>query len=250
MFSDGQNTTCVNRWVSLYQGCILSGILFSVCTCVLLCNGKDMSLFKYADDMALVSHMRNSNVQAQPVEQVQAFRYLDIDLVFSQHSDTTYKKKKQTTYSPARRTFQVSKDVLTSVYRSPVESVLTFNTSTWFNNKVTIKHKTRLSRIVNHTSKIIGYPDSAYLSSTAAQWSLSKGGLITEDPLHLLHHSIQLRPSGRCFSVPLAGWSIYKIFFILWAISNSTAQIRIATTAQDNFRKCCVVQNKMFQMRE
>lgn len=93
MFSAGQNTTCVNRWVSLYQGCILSGILFSVCTDNILCNGEDMSLFKYADDMALVSHMRNSNVQAQPVEQVQAFRYLDIDLVFSQHTDTTYKKK-------------------------------------------------------------------------------------------------------------------------------------------------------------
>lgn len=43
--------------------------------------------------MALVSHMRYANVQAQPVEQVQAFRYLDIDLVFSQHTDTTYKKK-------------------------------------------------------------------------------------------------------------------------------------------------------------
>lgn len=28
----------------------------------ILCNGEDMSLFKYADDMALVAHMRNSNV--------------------------------------------------------------------------------------------------------------------------------------------------------------------------------------------
>lgn len=140
--------------------------------------------------------------------------------VFATHRHNIQKKAKQRIHLLRKlRTFQVSKDVLTLVYRSPVESVLSLNASTWFNNKVTIKHKTRLSRIVNHTSKIIGYPGSAYLSSTAAQWSLRKGSLITEDPLHPLHHSFQLRPSGRCFSVPLAGWSIYKICFILWAIA-------------------------------
>lgn len=138
--------------------------------------------------------------------------------VFATHRHNMQKKQNNVfTCSENSELFRSARTF--SVYRSPVESVLTLNASTWFNNKVTIKHKTRLSRIVNHPSKIIGYPDSAYLSSTAAQWSLRKGSLITEDPLHPLHHSFQLRPSGRCFSVPLAGWSIYKIFFVLWAMA-------------------------------
>ena len=43
------------------QGCVLSPILFSIYTNNFTCNNMDFSLLKYADDMALVAHVRDMN---------------------------------------------------------------------------------------------------------------------------------------------------------------------------------------------
>ena len=193
-FSAGQTTQVKSTKLilntGLPQGCVLSPILFSVYTNNILCHSEGMALLKYADDIALVAHMANTDtptrylevvnnlaqtfvelslelgrggrdkasplfqpvsIQGQIVEQVRVFRYLGIEmdtsLSFSQHTDATYKKA---CLHLLRKliTFQVSKDILTLVYRSLIESVLTFHISSWY-NQLTIKHKTKLTRIVN-----------------------------------------------------------------------------------------------------
>ena len=87
------------------------------------------------------------SIQGQIVEQVQVFRFLGIEmdtsLSFSQHTDATYKKARLHLLRKLI-TFQVSKDILTLVYRSLIESVLTFHISSWY-NQLTIKHKTKLT---------------------------------------------------------------------------------------------------------
>ena len=72
------------------------------------------------------------------VEQVNVFKYLgtDIDnhLSFTQHADNIYRKAQQCMFLLRRlRGFNVKQDILTLVYRSLIESVLTFNLTSWYN---------------------------------------------------------------------------------------------------------------------
>ena len=89
---------------------------------------------------------RHQNI-ALLVEQVQVCRYLGIEMdtnpvLLSTHGHKTYKKAHQRLHLLRKlRTFQVSKDILTWVYRFLIESVLTCNISSWC-NQLTIKHKT------------------------------------------------------------------------------------------------------------
>ncbi|KAJ8349037.1 hypothetical protein SKAU_G00276260 [Synaphobranchus kaupii] len=87
------------------------------------------------------------------VEQVGAFKYLgtEIDslLSFSQHADSVYRKAQQRLFLLRKlRSFDVRKDILTAVYKSLIETVLTFNITSWF-NFISVKNKSKLSRIIN-----------------------------------------------------------------------------------------------------
>ena len=252
------------------QGCVLSPVLFSVYTNNITCNSEGISLFKYADDMALVAHLTDTtaldryqqavenlaqtfnqlclelnvqktkelccggrresatalfkplSIQGQLVEQVESFKYLGTDLdnclSFSQHADTIFKKSQQRLYLLRKlRTFNVSTHVLTLVYQSLIESLLTFNISSWY-SLLSSKHKTKLSRTVNQASKIIGAPQTP-LSELYSRSVIRKATLITEDSSHPLHHCFQLLPSGKRHKVPLARKNIYKKSFIPSAIT-------------------------------
>ena len=138
------------------------------------------------------------------------------------------------------RTFQVSKDILTLVYRSLIESVLTFNIASWY-NQLTIKHKTKLTRIVNQAGKIPGCPHP--LSELYSRAAIRKAILITEDLSLPLHDSFQLLPSGRRFNGPLARKNTYKKSFIPSAIAllNSTTlttQSAVTSTPMSCFYVC------------
>ena len=165
------------------QGCVLSPILFSIYTNNITCNNNmDFSLLKYADDIALVAHIRDVNslsayhklvgklmtwieesslelnisktkklccggkhtsnslhplfeplrLHGQAVEQVEAFRYLGMEmdscLSFSHHTDSVYKKAQKRLFLLRElRDFNVKKDILIVVYKSLIESILTFN---------------------------------------------------------------------------------------------------------------------------
>lgn len=133
-------------------------------------------------------------MEGQTVEQVQIFRYLgtkmDTSLSFSQQTDLIFKKAQQRLHLLRKlRTFQVSKDILTLVYRSLIESVLTFNISSWYNQH-SIKHKTRLTRIVNKAVKITGSPQPS-LPELYSRAVIRKANLIIEDPSQPLHNSLQ-----------------------------------------------------------
>lgn len=109
------------------------------------------------------------------------------------HTDATYKHMAQRLHLLRKlRSFQVRKDEL---WFTTPSSVITFNISPLYNQLI-IKHKTRLSRIVNQIAIII---DSSKLPLSELY---RKANLITEDPSHPLHHSFQLLPSGRRYNIP------------------------------------------------
>ena len=101
-------------------------------------------------------------VNNEPVEVVSNFKYLgtfvDIDntLSFSDNSDLIYKKSQQRLYLLQKlRSFDVSRELLQIVYKSLVESVLTFNIVVWYGN-LGVKGKAKLARIVGMAGKITG----------------------------------------------------------------------------------------------
>lgn len=161
------------------------------------------------------------SINGQPVEQVNVFKYLgteiDTSMSFSQHADSVYKKAQQRLHLLRKlRDFNVSKDILTRVYQSLIESLLTFNISGWY-NALTVKHKSKLARIINQASKIIGSPQTP-LTELHTRSVLRIATVITQDPTHPLNQSFQLLPSGRRYRVPLARKNVYKKSFVPTAI--------------------------------
>ena len=81
---------------------------------------------------------------------------LDESLSFCDHVDYVYKKAHQRLFLLRKlNSFDVSQHILQLVYMGLIESVLSFNIITWYGN-VSAKNKTKLARVVNAASKLIG----------------------------------------------------------------------------------------------
>ena len=111
-----------------------------------------------ARDTSLLQSVR---IKTEDVESVKTFKYmylgavLDSNLSFTTHVDTVCKKANQRMYLIRKlKTFDVDKKVLEMIYRSLVESILTFNIVTFYGH-LTVKQKNRLNKIVNIATKLI-----------------------------------------------------------------------------------------------
>ena len=156
------------------------------------------------------------------MEAVSSFKYLgtvvDSKFSFNDNAAYVYKKAQQRLYLLRKlRSFRVGRQVLESVYRRLVESVLSFNIVTWYGN-LSVKNRAWLARVVNTASKIIGVEqkqlcDLYHLS--VCRKSLS----ILHDIPHPLNFCFQHLPSGRRLKVPLAKKNVYKKYFTPTAVS-------------------------------
>ena len=162
------------------------------------------------------------SIDSQDVEIVTSFKYLgsqlDKDLNFRVNTDSIYKKAQQRIYLLRKlKSFNVSTHVLVSVYRCCIESVLTFNIISWFGH-LSVRDKTRLSRIVNICSKLVGvrFHDLEKIYTQALR---RKSLLIMKDKSHPLHNHFQYLPSGRRLLVPRAQKNIFKKSFIPSAVA-------------------------------
>lgn len=141
-----------------------------------------------------------------------------LKLSFEANTDHILKKANQRLYLLRKlRSFSVSQEILETVYRSLIESVLVFNCIVWFGN-LSVKNKTRLTRVVNMAGKIIGLGqyslEDLYISAVRRK-SLS----IVSDPTHPLSDQFQLLPSGRRYRMPFAKKNAFKKSFIPTAVS-------------------------------
>ena len=117
------------------------------------------------------------------------FKYLDIliddKLSFRDNSDLIYKKSQQRLYLLRKvRSFGVSRELLQIVYKSLVESVLTFNIVVWYEN-LGVKGKAKVARIVGMAGKTTGAkqdsPSDLYLTAVE-----QKTARILDDSKHPL----------------------------------------------------------------
>ena len=143
---------------------------------------------------------------------------IDEKLSFEANVSHIFKKAQQRMYLLRKlRSFSVSQEILQLVYRSLVESILSFNIVSWFGN-LTVKNKTKLTRIVNQASKIIGINQLQMCELYKAALK-RKAFQISQDPTHPLHSAFQRLPSGRRYRVPFARKNTFKHSFVPSAIS-------------------------------
>ena len=179
-----------------------------------LCFGEDR--------MQDTSLARPCKIKGENVEQVTSFKYLgvilDNKLNYNCHVDHVCKKANQRLFLLRKlKHFQINSNILESVYRSLIESILTFSITAWYGN-LSVKSKTQLSRIVNQASKIIGKKQIP-VSDLYKEFTRRKAGRILRDPTHPLHDSFETLPSGRRLRAPLARKNLYKRSFIPSAIA-------------------------------
>ena len=111
-----------------------------------------------ARDISLLQPVR---IKSEDVESVKTFKYLgtvlDNNLSFTTHVDTVCKKVNQRKYLIRKlKTFDVDKKMPEMIYRSLVETILTFNIVTFYGH-LTVKQKNRLNKIVNIATKLINF---------------------------------------------------------------------------------------------
>ena len=173
---------------------------------------------KRAKDTSL---LRPVTIKCENVEKVDTFKYLgtvlDSNLNFSGHVDHVCKKANQRMYLIRKlKTFDVDKQILETIYRSIVESIMTFNIITFY-GYLSVKDKARLNRIVNIASKVVGQKQKGLndLYQTVAQ---KKSKSIIKDSTHPLHNHFEILPSGRRFRAPAFRRQLYNRSFIPSAI--------------------------------
>ena len=169
-------------------------------------------------------------IKEQEVEIVSSFKYLgtvvDQNFSFNENVDLMYKKAQQRLYLLRKlRSFNVSTDILQTVYRSLVESVITFNIISWFGN-LSVRDKARLTKVVNQASKIVGCKQKP-LSELYSQGLRRKGFQIVNDASHPLNCNFEFLPSRRRLKVPLARKNIFKKSFVPSAIQLLNSELAV-----------------------
>ncbi len=138
-------------------------------------------------------------IHDQHVEAVQEFKYLgtffDRTLSFTVNTEYIFKKAMQLLYLIRKLdSFDVSKNILELVYQSLVESVLTCDIYAWYGH-LGAKNKTRLAKIINMASKIIG-KEQKQLGGIYKIHVKRKAQRILADPGHPLADEFIKLPSG------------------------------------------------------
>ena len=94
------------------------------------------------------------------------------------------------------------------MYKSLVESVLTFNIVVWCGN-LGVKGKAKLAHIAGMAGKIIGAKQDSLsdLYLTAVELKTAR---ILDDAKHALFSQLQKLRSGRRYKMPIARKNVYK----------------------------------------
>ena len=132
--------------------------------------------------------------------------------------DCIFKKAMQRMFLLRKlRSFGVSQGILEKVYKSLIQSLLSFNITVWYGN-LTVKNKSKLARVVNMAGKITGRPQS-HLGEIYKLSVHRKALAITADASHPMYCQFEVLPSGRRYRLPLARKNVFKKSFLPTAVS-------------------------------
>ena len=115
------------------------------------------------------------------------------------------------------KTFDVDKKMLEMIYRSLVESILTFNIVTFYGH-LTAKQKNRLNKIVKIATKLINLKQKSLNDLYQQAISKKNNRSIINDPTHPLHSCFEIMPSGKRYRTPAFKRQLYNKSFIPSAV--------------------------------
>ena len=139
-------------------------------------------------------------IKGEDIEQTDCFKFLGTfisqNLKWEENITATVKKANQRLYFLRQlKKFNMTQDILVNLYRSVIESILTFSIIVWFDG-ITGKQKLQLNRIVKTASKIVGC-SLPTLEDIHVQRVKKRSEKIIEDASHPANHLFELLPSGR-----------------------------------------------------
>ena len=181
-----------------------------------------------ARDTSLLHPVR---IKTEDVESMKTFKYfgtvLDSNLSITTHVDTVCKKANQRMYLIRKlKTFDVDKKMLEMIYRSLVESILTFNIVTFYGH-LTVKQKKRLNKIGNVATKLINLKQKSLNDLYQQAISQKKSRSILNDPNHPLHSCYEIMPSGKRYRTPAFKRQLYNKSFIPSAVRFLNSQKKL-----------------------
>ncbi len=199
------------KYVELLGWCKNSALILNIN------KTKELVISRTRQDVAVVP----VSIESHSVEIVDNIKYLgtfiDSKLSFVDNTNYILKKCMQRLFLIRRISrFGVSQNILEIAYKSLVESVLTYNLTSWYGH-LNCKQKNSLARVTNIASKIIGRPQSK-LGEVYTSRCVGKAERILIDPTHPLCDQFVLLPSGRRFLMPRAKTNIYKRSFVPAAV--------------------------------
>lgn len=161
-------------------------------------------------------------IKGVKIEQVKNFKYLgtiiDDKLLFLDNVNYVHKKARQRLSLLRKlRNLDIEKRILTIVYRSMIESIITYNIVSWYGN-LTMKLKNKLTRVINEANKIIGHKQST-LQELFSNFMEKKALAVFSDQTHPLHSCFEVLPSGRRLRTPYARKNIFKRSFVPLAVT-------------------------------
>lgn len=160
-------------------------------------------------------------INGEAVEEIDSFKYLgviiDKKLTFTEHVTAVHKKCQQRLHVLRRlRSFQVDPQLLLFLYRSIIESLLTY-CNTCFFPMLSVSNRNKLLKVAHVASKIIGLPTPS-LSDLNGRATLRKARAIAADTDHPLHSYFELLPSGRRYRCIKCSKTRYSGSFVPQAV--------------------------------
>jgi hypothetical protein len=155
-------------------------------------------------------------ISGNEVEQVSSFKLLGVtlqnDLKWEANSKEVVKKaRKRLYFLRILKAFMVKKETILNVYRSIVESVLTYASTNWYYS-VTSAEKKKILGVVKYAERIIGMelPD---LGKLIKERSMKRFKAITSEPEHPAYKFFEYLPSGKRLKSFIGKDRFIKSFF-------------------------------------
>lgn len=160
-------------------------------------------------------------IDSHPVEIVDPFKYLgtyiDSKLNFVDNINYILKKCMQQLFLRRIVRFGVSQNTLEIAYKPLLESVLTYNLTSWYGH-LNCKQKHNLARVTKTASTIIGRPQSN-LGEVYTSRCVENSECILKDSTHPLCDQFVLLPSGRQQRYIFIKDNLYLLCDLWWFLS-------------------------------
>ena len=112
---------------------------------------------------------------------------------------------------------------MTTFYDAVLGSFIRYGMAAWFGT-LSVQLKSRITRIVNRSMKVIGRTNSPPLQTTFEETVLGLAHRVLSDPTHILYSEYELLPSGRRYRACRYKTVAYKRSFLPTSVDllNST----------------------------